>query len=350
MIAELRLPESGLEAVVSATGQHIEMVADVLDWFGIQPEHSLGVMQPGQTLAGLTGRLLPELHRVMELERPACTMVQGDTTTAYAAALVSFYSHVPVAHVEAGLRTDNLRSPFPEEFYRRSITLMGQLHFAPTETAASALAREGHAAESVHVVGNTGIDALRLTRMRLEREAAIQKNGSQRHVLVTAHRRENHGAGLESICDALLTLAERNQELRFTFPVHLNPQVRRAAERLRQTDRIQLVEPQPYSEMVRLLVTSDFLLTDSGGLQEEAAALGKPTLVLRDTTERSEAVAAGTALLVGTDRELIVKTAERLLRDEAFYRSMAKPSGAFGDGFASGRIRRVLEATFRSKA
>jgi len=345
----------GLELVVVSTGQHREMLGQVVDLFELPVHHTLDVMQPDQTLAGLSARLLTAIDRVLDSIRPDVALVQGDTTTVLMAALACYYRRVPVGHVEAGLRTGNVWSPFPEEANRRLASPLVSLHFAPTTGAAENLRREGVDPETIVVTGNTVIDALFLEVDRQNRPDVAGAIGTRLdavagpvwrdrpYVLVTGHRRENFGGGFEQICEALATLSARFPDHAFVYPVHLNPNVQKPVyERLGDRPNVILVPPQPYSEFVALMRASRLILTDSGGVQEEAPSLGKPVLVMRDTTERPEAVAAGTVELVGTDAERIVDRVSTLLTDEDSYRRMSEAINPYGDGLAAGRIAERL--------
>ena len=356
------------ECIVCVTAQHREMLDQMLHHFRIHPDMDLNIMETGQTLTALTVRLLGALSEVIEKTRPDLLMVQGDTTTATAAALAGFYHKVPVGHVEAGLRTGNRYSPFPEEINRRIITTLGSYHFAPTDTAWRALRSEGVPAESIFVTGNTSIDALlwtvqqspssqALDLLRHFGLASLPNDGlaplspsgtaTPKLVLVTAHRRESFGPPLENICLALRKIADKNPEVVIVYPVHLNPHVWKTAHRvLANHDRIFLVEPLDYEHMVRLMCHAHLILTDSGGIQEEAPSLGKPVLVLRNDTERPEAVEAGTAKVVGTETNDIVDEAERLLHDEDEYQRMSQAVNPFGDGHAS---ERIVDAILKSR-
>jgi len=347
----------GLAPVVISTGQHREMLEQVVELFGLPVHHRLDVMQPGQTLADLSARLLTAIDRVLETVTPDLALVQGDTTTVLMAALACLYRRIPVGHVEAGLRTGDIWSPFPEEVNRRLASPLVRLHFAPTQSAADNLLREGVDPATIHVTGNTVIDAL-LMEVARQRQPAVQAEIHGRLdallgpgwqgaplVLVTGHRRENFGAGFEQICAAIATLADRFPDHRIVYPVHLNPNVQGPVhERLGGRPTIRLVPPQPYAEFVALMRASRLILTDSGGVQEEAPSLGKPVLVMRDTTERPEAVSAGTVELVGTDARRIVDRVTTLLTDEAAYRRMSTASNPYGDGRAAGRIAAVVRA------
>jgi UDP-N-acetylglucosamine 2-epimerase (non-hydrolysing) len=346
VVRELEKHPGQVESLVCTTAQHREMLDQVLDVFGIRPDVDLDLMQPDQGLPDLTARALTGLSRVLEEVCPNVVLVQGDTTTVMAGALAAFYRRIPVGHVEAGLRTRDRYSPFPEEMNRRVADALTTFYFAPTETAAQALRREGVADDAIYVTGNTVIDAL-LWVVRQPQPSEISdisgRVDGRRLILVTAHRRENFGAPFEEICHGLRDLARRNSDIALVYPVHLNPNVQEPAYRiLGGQERIHLIEPLPYAAFAHLMSRAEIVLTDSGGLQEEAPALGKPVLVLRRETERPEAVEAGTAKLVGPDAEAIVRETERLLRDEAAYQQMANAVSSYGDGRAAERIVRVL--------
>ncbi len=332
---------------VCVTAQHREMLDQVLDLFSIAPDYDLNLMQPDQSLAALTARVLTELDPVIAQERPDWVLVQGDTTTVMAASLVAFYHQIKVGHVEAGLRTCDKWQPFPEEVNRRVAGVVADLHFAPTERAKQNLLREGVDPSTVHVTGNTVIDALRMAAaMDYDVEsgplAGIPWN--KRMILVTAHRRENFGRPLESICAALRKIAERYAEdVHIVYPVHLNPNVQSPVYRLLATvPNITLLPPLDYLPLVHLMKRTTLVLTDSGGIQEEAPGLGKPVLVLRETTERPEAVEVGTARVVGTEREAIVRGTAALLEDATAYAQMARAVNPFGDGRAAEWIVQYL--------
>jgi len=347
VILELdRFPEQARQVVVS-TGQHREMLQQVLDVFRITPDHRLDVMLPGQTLAQITSRVLERLDPLLADLKPDLLLAQGDTSTTFVASLAAFYRQIPVGHVEAGLRTENRYDPFPEEMNRRLTGSLADFHFAPTSEAAANLKREGIAGERIFEVGNTVIDALlevasrdyRFEDERLDRITA----DAPRLLLVTAHRRENLGAPLRRICAAVREIVQNTPDLQCVFQMHKNPEVRNAIrEELGAESRVELVEPQEYVPWVNLMKRSTLVLTDSGGIQEEAPALGKPLLVMRETTERPEGVAAGTAKLVGTDTRRIVAEATRLLADPAAYEAMSRAVNPYGDGQAALRIREVL--------
>ena len=348
--------------VVVSTGQHREMLQQVVDLFGIEVSHDLAVMRPNQTLAGLTSRLMSGVDGLLDSVEPDMALVQGDTTTVFVAALACFYRRIPVGHVEAGLRTGNIWSPFPEEANRRLASIVVSLHFPPTEGGRQNLLREGVADRLIHVTGNTVIDAL---LMELERQKApavadaivsrlaelLGSGWDERpYVLITGHRRENFGDGFRQICDALTTLAERFPDHDFVYPVHLNPNVQGPVfERLGGLPNMKLIAPQDYSLFVALMNGSRLILTDSGGVQEEAPSLGKPVLVMRDTTERPEGVEAGTVRLVGADVEAIVSHATELLTDESAYRSMADTVNPYGTGAAAAEILAGIREYFAAE-
>jgi UDP-N-acetylglucosamine 2-epimerase (non-hydrolysing) len=323
------------------------MLDQVLDFFSITPDRDLDLMQPAQTLSNLTARILTELDPVLEAEEPDMVIVQGDTTTSMTAALAAFYRRVPVAHVEAGLRTGDASQPFPEELNRVLTARLASLHFAPTERAAAALVAEGIRRETIFVTGNTGIDAVLYVRNRLESGAATVcpwpwLDESKHLILVTSHRRENFGPGFERTMTALRRLAAR-PDVQIVYPVHPNPNVAEPAQRLLSGQpNVVLLHPLPYVPFVDLMRRSRLILTDSGGIQEEAPSLGKPVLVLREKTERPEAVEAGTVKLVGTDEAGIVEETIRLLEDEGEYSRMVRLHNPYGDGHACERITAVL--------
>lgn len=335
-----------LRTVVCTTGQHRQMLDQILGTFAITPDVDLDVMEPGQTLAGLTARAVTRLDRFLADRRPDLLLVQGDTTTAFAAALTAFYHRVPVGHVEAGLRTGDLHSPWPEEANRVLVTRLAALHFAPTAAARDNLLREGVPAGRVHLTGNTVIDALLYTVRQVEENPHAIPGlpaafAAERLVLITGHRRENFGPGFESICRAIGELARRFPDTHFVYPVHLNPNVREPVDRLlrpAELPNVHLIEPLGYREFIALFRRATLVLSDSGGVQEEAPTLGKPVLLMRDTTERPEAVAAGAVRLVGTDFDRIVAETSILLTDPAAYRSMTGVANPYGDGLASERI------------
>lgn len=351
----------GIEPVVISTGQHREMLEQVIDLFALPVHRRLDVMQPDQTLAGLSARLLTAIDGALADLKPDMALVQGDTTTVLMAALACFYRRIAIGHVEAGLRTGNIWSPFPEEVNRRLASPLVRLHFPPTQGSADNLLREGVDPGTIHVTGNTVIDALFMEVERQKQPAAQAEIrgrldallGTAWHdapyVLITGHRRENFGGGFDQICAALATLAARFADHLFIYPVHLNPNVQKPVyERLGGKPNIHLIPPQSYSEFVALMHASRVILTDSGGVQEEAPSLGKPVLVMRDTTERPEAVAAGTVELVGAESGQIIDRVTTLLTDAAVYRRMSEATNPYGDGKAATRIATTIQAFFDS--
>ncbi|GAA3931556.1 UDP-N-acetylglucosamine 2-epimerase (non-hydrolyzing) VpsA [Luteimonas lutimaris] len=341
----------GVDTLVAVTAQHRQMLDQVLELFSITPDDDLDVMEPGQTLPGLFNRILSGMTGVLEQRRPDLVLVHGDTSTTFASALAAFYARIPVGHVEAGLRTGNLHAPWPEEANRRLTAPLTSLHFAPTERSSANLLSEGTPASSVSVTGNTVIDALLDVVDKIESQPALRDDlaarfpfldPAKRLVLVTGHRRENFGDGFEQICGALAELADRG-DVQVVYPVHLNPNVQEPVKRiLADKPGVVLIEPQDYLPFVYLMSRAHLILTDSGGVQEEAPSLGKPVLVMRETTERPEAVEAGTVQLVGTDRARIVAAATRLLDEPEAYEAMSKAHNPYGDGRAAGRIAAVI--------
>jgi UDP-N-acetylglucosamine 2-epimerase (non-hydrolysing) len=358
VIAELER-SAQLQPIVVNTGQHRELIDQVIKLFGIHVDRDLAVMRPNQSLAPLMARLLDRIDAVLADLQPDMALVQGDTSTVLATALAAFYRQIPLGHVEAGLRTGNLRSPFPEEANRVLTTPLTNLHFAPTETAAAALRREYISDDRIFVTGNTVIDALFIEcRRQQSPEVRRQLNrilvdrigpdfGQRPFILITGHRRENFGGGFEQICNALAWLAKRYADYLLIYPVHLNPNVINVVhKRLGELDNIRLIEPQPYAEFVALMSACRLVLTDSGGVQEEAPSLGKPVLVMRDTTERPEGLTAGTVKLVGADSVTIIGETTRLLDDPAAYRQMAEAVNPYGDGHAAPRIAEAIGRFF----
>jgi UDP-N-acetylglucosamine 2-epimerase (non-hydrolysing) len=345
--------EPDFAPLVVLTAQHRDMLDQVMAIAGIEADADLDIMQPGQTLTGVTIAALGALTPLIEREKPDLVVVQGDTTTAFAGALAAFYAKTPVVHIEAGLRSGRKYSPFPEEINRCLVDAMTDIFLPPTERAKANLLKEGYPAEAIHVTGNTVVDALVWIRDRLESDPDLRASieaglpppiAGRRLVLVTSHRRENFDGGIASICSGLKRLAARG-DVEIVFPVHPNPNVRGPVyETLDGVDGIQLVPPLNYLQFVRLMMRAALIVTDSGGVQEEAPALGVPVLVMRDTTERPEGVEAGTARLIGADGDRIVAEANALLDDPAAYRRMAQAHNPFGDGKASERITRILQA------
>jgi UDP-N-acetylglucosamine 2-epimerase (non-hydrolysing) len=330
--------ETWADPVVVSTGQHREMTHQILSLFDIRIDHDLDVMVPNQTLSGLSSRIFAKLDPVLESGKFDLILVQGDTTSVMVASLAAFYRRIPVGHVEAGLRTHDIERPFPEELNRVITGLVTKLHFAPTARARDNLLNEGKPAQSVHVTGNTVVDAL-LDVANRDFPCAFPTRPDRRLVLVTAHRRENFGEPILEICEALRELHDRFPDLEFVYPVHPNPNIREPVyQSLGNLERVHLTAPADYQDLIMLMKRSVIILTDSGGIQEEAPALGKPVLVLRDETERPEAVEAGVAKLVGANHKRIVQEATRLLTDEASYASMARAGSPYGDGQAARRI------------
>lgn len=339
-----------VELTTCVTGQHRQMLDQVLEWFGIVPDYDLNVMQAGQTLSGLTARILTGISDVLETVRPDIVLVQGDTTTGMVASLAAFYYQIPVGHIEAGLRTHDLYDPFPEEANRLLISMLARYHFAPTERARQELLSEGKAASSIYLTGNTAIDALYWTLgqpYNPQEDLAACQDANQRVILVTQHRRESFGSGLREVCFAIKEIVNRYSDVSVVFPVHLNPNVQGPVmDILGGIDRVHLIRPLPYPDLIHLMKQSWIIITDSGGIQEEAPALGKPVLVTRHNTERTEALSSGTAVLVGTDIECILSVVDSLHRDESVYETMAKNVLPFGDGHASERIAHALVPSF----
>ncbi len=344
--------------VVCVSAQHRQMLDQVLEIAGLAPDYDLDLMTPGQTLDGLTAALLTGLGKVMDEVQPARVIVQGDTATAMAGALAAYYRQIPVDHVEAGLRSGNIYHPWPEEVNRKIIGTIASLHFAPTDVSRAALLAENVAPDRVHVTGNTVIDALHWVRKRIAAKPSLADGlegletlfEGRRIIGVTSHRRENFGGGMEAIAEAIRRIAAR-PDVAVIFPVHLNPNVRSVMnERLGRLSNVALIEPLDYPHFVRLLSIAEIMLTDSGGVQEEAPALGKPVLVMRETTERPEGVAAGTARLVGTETSVIVTEMFKLLDDKAAYEAMARAHNPFGDGNSARRIVELIGNEIGRKA
>lgn len=352
VIIQLRQHPDDFDVIVCSTGQHTTMLDSALSVFGISPDVKLEAMKSGQSLAQLTSRIMLALDAYFGETQPDLVLVHGDTTSAMAGALAAFYQGIEVGHVEAGLRTQSLLSPFPEEYNRRSVAIATQYHFAPTKGARANLKREGVLPQNIIVTGNTVIDALQLTiqvlsnqpeKIRKFKSELIPKLGfdpeTKEFVLITAHRRENFGEGLDNICKSIRELANANPELHFVYPVHLNPKVKNKVEsKLGGVANIALIEPQDYQCFAWLLYNCLLVLTDSGGIQEEAPALGKPVLVMRDTSERPEAIESGTAKLVSTVPDKIVREVQTLISNRVEYESMAHAINPFGDGNAAPRI------------
>ena len=343
----------GMDVRTCVTAQHRGLLDQVLAIAGLVPDVDLDLMEPGQTLDRLTARLLTGLGEVMDAEKPDRVIVQGDTATAMVGALAAYYRKIPVSHVEAGLRSGNIYQPWPEEINRRIVAPIADQHFAPTQTAADALLRENIDPAQIHVTGNTVIDALHWTRAKIAADPSLasgldevaERFAGKRLILVTTHRRENFGEGMEGIARALARIADRG-DTAILFPMHPNPNVAVAMDAiLGERDNIARIEPLDYPHFIRALEMCEIALTDSGGVQEVAPALGKPVLVMRETTERPEGVEAGTARLVGTDADTIVSEISTLLDDKAAYSAMARAHNPFGDGHASERIAKIIGAS-----
>lgn len=340
---ELKARRGEFDTVVTVTGQHREMLDQVLEVFGVVPDYDLHVMRPGQTLFDITSDVLLKIKAVLEDEQPDCVLVHGDTTTSFAAALAAFYLRIPVGHVEAGLRTRNLHSPWPEEFNRQAVDVISSWYFAPTETSRQNLLDEAKADGRIFVTGNTGIDALRHTVQKDYSHPELDWAQGSRLILITAHRRENLGEPMHRMFRAIRRVMEERPDTKAIYPIHMNPQVRRAAhEELDGFDRLRVIDPLEVVDFHNFMARSYLILTDSGGIQEEAPSLGKPVLVMRDTTERPEGVKAGTLRLVGTEEETIYREFSRLLDDGGEYKIMSRASNPYGDGHASERIADIL--------
>lgn len=339
LVNELKSRPREFEVVVCVTGQHREMLDQVLRVFDVDPEYDLAVMRPGQTLFDVTCDVLLKIKTVLENEHPDVVLVHGDTTTSFAAALACFYLHIPVGHVEAGLRTYNVSSPWPEEFNRQAVDILSEYYFAPTEASKRNLLEEGKPESKIRVTGNTGIDALATTVRESYVHPALEWASGSRLILVTAHRRENLGEPMHRMFRAIRRVMEEHPDTKAIYPIHMNPLVRKAAhEELDGFDRLRIVEPLGVLDFHNFMAASHLILTDSGGIQEEAPSLGKPVLVMRDTTERPEGVEAGTLKLVGTDEDVIYREFSRLLSDADEYARMSRASNPYGDGRASERI------------
>lgn len=346
------LDAEGIDSRVCVTAQHRDMLDQPLALFNIVPDIDLNLMKPNQTLHGLTSDVLMGVSDALAVENPDMVLVHGDTTTSFAAALAAFYKHIPVGHVEAGLRTGDIYAPFPEEMNRRLTDRISARHFAPTDTARDHLLAEGTPPDAIHITGNTVVDALFLIRDRLNEDEAFRAaaraelpefDPRKKMILVTGHRRENFGDGFRDICHALRTISETNDDVEIVYPVHLNPNVQAPVmELLSGLDNVHLLAPVDYPSFVDLMARSYLVITDSGGIQEEAPSFGKPVLVMRDVTERPEAVTAGTVLLVGTDKDRIVKEASALLDNEQAYNKMSKAHNPYGDGRAGARIAKEV--------
>lgn len=331
------------EVTVCVTGQHRQMLDQVLAAFGVVPDYDLSIMREKQTLFDITSEVLLRIGSVLDEVAPELVLVHGDTTTSFAAALAAFYKQIPVAHVEAGLRTYNLRSPFPEEFNRQAVDLVSDYCFAPTEVSKQNLLREGRPESKVYVTGNTAIDALSTTVCEQYAHSELSWAEGSRLILVTAHRRENLGEPMHNMFRAIRRVVDEHPDVKAIYPIHMNPMVRQAAdEELGGCERVRIIEPLDVLDFHNFLARSYMVLTDSGGIQEEAPSLGKPVLVMRDTTERPEGVAAGTLKLVGTSEELIYESFKELLESREAYEGMSHASNPYGDGTASKQIADII--------
>jgi len=354
LIGYLRKMSSPLDVRVCVTAQHRSMLDQVLEAFDIHPDHDLDLMRPGQTLAGTAAAVIHGIAKIIQDDPPDMVVVQGDTTTTLGAALAAFYAHVPVAHVEAGLRTGDLGRPFPEEANRRLVSRLSTVHLAATEAAAANLRAEDINANRIFVTGNSVVDAVlgirdRILAGEINRPSWPFQSDERKLILITAHRRESFGEGLQNICEALRRLAAR-QDVQIVYPVHCNPNVVDPVwQRLGDLENVSLIDPVGYTPFVDLMMRSHFILTDSGGIQEEAPSLGKPVLVMRETTERQEAIDAGTARLIGTDPEIIVPEASLLLDDISHYKRMAQAHNPYGDGQACKQIAAALASHFSGR-
>lgn len=343
LVNELK-KRDGIETIVCVTGQHRQMLDQVLKTFNVVPEYDLSIMKSNQSLFDITTTILEKIKNVLLETSPGVVLVHGDTSTTFATALACFYLQIPVGHIEAGLRTNNIYSPFPEEFNRQAVSIISKYNFAPTENARQNLIKEGKKASSIYVTGNTAIDALKTTVRDDYTHQELSWAEGSRLIVITAHRRENIGEPMHHMFRAIRRILEEFPDVKVIYPIHMNPVVRTIAnEELSLCDKVHIIEPLDVLDFHNFLSRSYMILTDSGGIQEEAPSLGKPVLVLRDTTERPEGIAAGTLKLVGTDEEIIYSTFKELLENKTEYEKMAKASNPYGDGFASKRIADILE-------
>ena len=350
IIQEMEHHKSEIESIICVTAQHREMLDSVLETFHITPDYDLNIMKKGQTLDSVTGIILQGLNDILEKEKPDMVLVHGDTTTTFASALSAFYHKIPVGHVEAGLRTHNLYSPYPEEANRQMVGNIAELHFTPTMQSLKNLLQENKDPEKIYVTGKTAIDALKTTVKKEYNSPALQWAGDGRIVLLTAHRRENWGAPLKRVFTAVNRITEKYPDVRVIYPCHMNPAVRGLADEMfGANDHVKVIEPLEVTDFHNLIKKSYLVLTDSGGIQEEGPSLGKPVLVVRETTERPEGVEAGTLKLVGTSTDNIVKQVGRLLDDKAEYERMSKAENPYGDGHASERIVDAIIRYFRNR-
>lgn len=342
LVLELK-KRAEIQTIVCVTGQHRQMLDQVLDAFGVTPDYDLSIMKQRQTLFDVTINILDRIREVLEQEKPDVVLVHGDTSTTFVTALACFYMQIPVGHVEAGLRTYDIYSPYPEEFNRQAVGIVAKYNFSPTELSKQNLLKEGKKAESIYVTGNTAIDALKTTVREDYTHPELEWAADSRLIMLTAHRRENLGEPMHHMFRAIRRVMDEHPDVKAIYPIHMNPVVRQAAdEELGGCDRVKIIEPLDVLDFHNFLARSYLILTDSGGIQEEAPSLGKPVLVMRDTTERPEGIAAGTLKLVGTDEETIYSEFKRLLTDQAAYDAMSKASNPYGDGHACERIADVL--------
>lgn len=332
-----------IETIVCVTGQHMQMLEQVLSVFDITPDYNLAVMKEGQTLFDVTTNILEGIKPILESEQPDIVLVHGDTTTTFAVSVAAFYLQIPVGHVEAGLRTHNIYSPFPEEYNRQAVGLVAALNFSPTEQSKQNLLNEGKNADTIFVTGNTGIDALKTTIKADYQNEHLDWVGDAKLILLTAHRRENLGKPMENMFHAIKRIVEEHEDVKVIYPVHLNPKVQKTADEiLAGHPRIRLISPLEVIDFHNFLNRAYIILTDSGGIQEEAPSLGKPVLVMRDTTERPEGIAAGTLKLAGTEEEKIYELCKELLENQDIYNSMSNASNPYGDGTASKQIADII--------
>ena len=343
LVNELKT-RSNIETIVCVTGQHRQMLDQVLEAFGVEPDYDLSVMKEKQTLFDITTNIMNSIKDVLENVKPDVVLVHGDTSTTFVTALACFYLQIPVGHVEAGLRTYNIYSPYPEEFNRQAVGIISQYNFAPTEMSKQNLLNEGKDAESIYVTGNTAIDALKTTVREDYSHPELEWANDSRLIMITAHRRENLGEPMKNMFRAIKRVMNEHPDVKAIYPIHMNPVVRQTAnEILGDDDRIHIIEPLEVLDFHNFLSRSYLILTDSGGIQEEAPSLGKPVLVMRDTTERPEGIKAGTLKLVGTEEDVIYQSFKKLLEDKEEYASMSNASNPYGDGFACKRIADILE-------
>lgn len=343
LVNELKT-RKGIETVVCVTGQHRQMLDQVLEAFSVVPDYDLSVMKDRQTLFDVTTNILNRIREVLETVRPDVVLVHGDTSTTFVTALACYYLQIPVGHVEAGLRTYNIYSPYPEEFNRQAVGIIAAYHFAPTELSKENLLKEGKKPETIYVTGNTAIDALKTTVRKDYAHPVLEWAKDSRLIMITAHRRENLGEPMKHMFRAIRRVCDEHPDIKAVYPIHMNPAVRETAQAILGDDeRIRIIEPLDVLDFHNFLARSYLILTDSGGIQEEAPSLGKPVLVMRDTTERPEGIAAGTLKLVGTDETTIYENFKMLLEDQEAYRKMSTASNPYGDGFASKRIADILE-------